>query len=181
MIVLILLLLSAYSTPSFAWGKAATSPWTSLFERIDTSLLGGRQAILPKRSSTPSMELGDFTYIAGVLVVLLTVFVFGWLVVWRVVLSQFPQFREALKDIFGLGDNEQKKKARELRRQRRDSRSEQRKGTAHSEGVARSCIQGETTCSSCKFQYECVFKQEEGLSSTLLFGLFGGLSLHRSF
>ena len=73
------------------------------------------------------MELGDFTYIAGVLLVLLTVFVFGWLVVWRVVLSQFPQFREALKDIFGLGDNEQKKKARELRRQRRDSRSEQRK------------------------------------------------------
>ena len=56
------------------------------------------------------MELGDFTYIAGVLLVLLTVFVFGWLVVWRVVLSQFPQFREALKDLFGLGDNEKKRR-----------------------------------------------------------------------
>ena len=41
-------------------------------------------------------------------------------------MSQFPQAREALKDFLGVGDNERKKKARELRRIRRESRSQQR-------------------------------------------------------
>ena len=72
------------------------------------------------------MEFVHITSITFILLVLFVVFVFGWLVVWRVVLSQFPQFREALKDFFGIGDNENKKKARELRRIRRESRSEQR-------------------------------------------------------
>ena len=72
------------------------------------------------------MALGGITSIAFILLALVVIFIFGWLVVWRVVLSQFPQFREALKDFFGLGDNEQKKKARESRRVRRESRVKQR-------------------------------------------------------
>ena len=72
------------------------------------------------------MALGGITSITFILLALVVIFIFGWLVVWRVVLSQFPQFREALKDFFGLGDNEQKKKARESRRVRRESRVKQR-------------------------------------------------------
>lgn len=72
------------------------------------------------------MALGGITSITFILLALVVVFIFGWLVVWRVVLSQFPQFREALKDFFGIGDNEQKKKARESRKVRRESRVKQR-------------------------------------------------------
>ena len=72
------------------------------------------------------MELDNITSISFILLIIFAIFIFGWLVVWRVVLSQFPQAREALKDFLGVGDNERKKKARELRRIRRESRSQQR-------------------------------------------------------
>ena len=47
----------------------------------------------------------------------------GWLVVWRCVLSKLPQVQKLIRDVFGLGDGEAKREARERRDRRRKERA----------------------------------------------------------